>query len=303
MKRIFVIAGIAGAFLFAACTEKGPAIDFGGKSNKIDTTYVQANDTIQQRNVVIEEFTGVSCSNCPKGHAAIAAMQAKYPGRIVAVGLYEKNNANTDPITGLTVQDLRTDDATMICNIIYGSVNQLPGAGVDRVEAGTPASLQLDRSIWASQVDARIGATAPASVSNAPVSLYVNSSFDKSSRVVTVTVRSVFTQAFSKNVKMTVGIVEDSIMEAQEDNAPLPVHYDTVYTQNHVLRATISQATGDGFLAGVANKEVGRVYQRTYKYTVPDAWVAEHCRIFAFVQTDDPGSKEILQGAETKLSQ
>lgn len=295
MKRILAIAGVAGTFLFTACTEKGPAIDFGGKSTKVDTTYVQTNDTVQQRNVVIEEFTGVSCSNCPKGHEAIATMQTKYPGRIVAVGLYEKYNTNTDP-NPLTVQDLRTDDATTICNIIYGSVNQLPGAGVDRVAAGTPASLQLDRSIWASQVDTRIGAVAP-------VSLYINSSYDKASKVVTVTVRSVFTQAFSKNVKMTVGIVEDSIMEAQEDNAPLPVHYDTVYTQNHVLRATISQATGDGFLANVANKEVGRVYQRTYKYTVPDAWVAEHCKIFAFVQTDDAGSKEILQGAETKLSQ
>ncbi|MGN6569108.1 MAG: Omp28-related outer membrane protein [Flavipsychrobacter sp.] len=295
MKRILVMAGVAGTFLFAACTEKGPAIDFGGKSTKVDTTYVQTNDTVQQRNVVIEEFTGVSCSNCPKGHTAIAGLETKYPGRVVAVGLYEKNNGNTDP-NPLTVQDLRTDDATTICNTIYGSVNQLPGAGVDRVEAGTPASLQLDRSIWTTQVDARINVTAP-------VSLYINSSFDKASRVVTVTVRSVFTQAFNKNVKMTVGILEDSIMEAQEDNNPLPVHYDTVYTQNHVLRATISQATGDGFLASVANKEVGRVYQRTYKYTVPDAWIAEHCNIFAFIQTDDPGSKEILQGAETKLSQ
>jgi len=293
MKRIFAVAGVAAILSMAACTEKGPLIDFGGKTSKTDTTYVQANDTVQDRNVVIEEFTGVSCSNCPKGHATIASIEAKYPGRIIAIGLYEKANANTDP-NPCTKQDLRTDDASSICSAIFGSVSLLPGAGIDRVVAGAPPSIQLDRSIWPTQADTRIAVPAP-------VSMYVNSKYDAASRIVTVTVRSVFTQAFNKGVRLTVGVVEDSIIEAQEDNNPLPVHYDTIYVQNHVLRATISQATGDAFLSSVANKEIGRVYQRTYTYTIPAAWVDAHCKIFAFVQTDDASSKEILQGAETKL--
>lgn len=293
MKRIFAVAGVATILLMAACTEKGPLIDFGGKTGKADTTYVQTSDTVQDRNVVIEEFTGVSCSNCPKGHATIASIQAKYPGRIVAIGLYEKGNGNTDP-NPCTKQDLRTDDASSICSVIFGSVSQLPGAGIDRVVAGAPPSIQLDRSIWPAQADARIAVPAP-------VSMYITSQYNAASRVVTVTVRSVFTQAFNKGVRLTVGVLEDSIIEAQEDNNPLPVHYDTIYVQNHVLRATISQATGDAFLSSVANKEVGRVYQRTYTYTLPAAWVAAHCKLFAFVQTDDASSKEILQGVETKL--
>lgn len=300
MKRIFAVAGVATILSMAACTEKGPLIDFGGKTGKTDTTYVQANDTVQDRNVVIEEFTGVSCSNCPKGHATIGSIEANYPGRIIAIGLYEKNNANTDP-NPCTKQDLRTEDASIICGAIFGSVSQLPGAGIDRVIAGSPPSIQLDRSIWPAQVDARIGVTAPVNVSKAPVSMYINSQYDAANRIVTVTVRSVFTQAFNKGVRLTVGVVEDSIIEAQEDNNPLPVHFDTIYVQNHVLRATISQATGDAFLSSVANKEVGRVYQRTYTYTLPAAWVAAHCKLFAFVHTDDASSKEILQGVETKL--
>lgn len=291
MKRVFAIAAVAAVFAFASCTEKGPIIDFGGR--KSDTTYVQTNDTVQQRNVLIEEFTGVSCSNCPKGHALIASLETSYPGRIVAVGLYEKNNINTDP-NPKTVDTLNTDDATAICNSIYGGVNTMPGAGIDRVEAGSPLSLQLDRSIWGAQVATRINVTAP-------VSLYVTSQYDDASRIVTVTVRAVFTQAFSNGVRMTLGVTEDSINEAQEDNNPLPIHYDSPYMQNHVLRATISQPTGDIFLTSIANKEVGRVYQRTYTYTLPNKWVANNCNIFAFVQTDGAGSQEILQAAVTKL--
>ena len=36
----------------------------------------------QNRNVVIEEFTGINCQNCPDGHRVANSLMATYPGRV-----------------------------------------------------------------------------------------------------------------------------------------------------------------------------------------------------------------------------
>ncbi|MBA3829553.1 MAG: Omp28-related outer membrane protein [Taibaiella sp.] len=291
MKRLFPLAVAMVIFCLTACKEKAPLIDFGTLP-VVDTTYTASPEAVQNRNVLIEEFTGVSCANCPAGHKVVASIEASYPNRIVAIGLYEFGVNLTEPIIGLSHQDLRNDSATIIATNVYLSVSSLPTAGIDRVlEAG---KLQIDRSLWPTKVAARIS-TPPA------VNMYLTSKYNSASNVLTVTVKTTFPQSTSTDISLTTGITEDSIVEAQEDG----IVVDTIYVQNHVLRDYISAPTGSNVLHSVTTKAAGTVFQRTYTYTLPAKavnWNLSHCKVFAFMSVNaDATTKEVLQAVETPL--
>ena len=47
----------------------------------------------QNKNVIIEEFTGRSCPNCPDGHRIANAIMEAYPGRVWAINLHSGGNS------------------------------------------------------------------------------------------------------------------------------------------------------------------------------------------------------------------
>jgi hypothetical protein len=46
----------------------------------------------EAKHVVIEEFTGVRCPNCPQGHQIISAIKAANPEKVVAVSFHPINS-------------------------------------------------------------------------------------------------------------------------------------------------------------------------------------------------------------------
>ena len=66
MKKLPLLALSAAAmFWLSACEEKGPLINFEDGPVASDTTYVAAPETPQTKKLLVEEFTGASCTNCP----------------------------------------------------------------------------------------------------------------------------------------------------------------------------------------------------------------------------------------------
>ena len=56
------------------------------KANAQEPQYVSKEQ--QNRNVLIEEFTGRKCINCPSGHIQAKAIEEAYPGRVWAINLH-----------------------------------------------------------------------------------------------------------------------------------------------------------------------------------------------------------------------
>lgn len=50
--------------------------------------------TPQDKNVVLEEFTGVNCVFCPDGHARAQAIQDAYPDRVSLINIHTGGFAN-----------------------------------------------------------------------------------------------------------------------------------------------------------------------------------------------------------------
>ena len=116
----------------ASCKEKGPLIDFSGIVAK-DTTYMTAPPaTAQLRNVLLEEFTGIKCVNCPEGHTAVAALEQANQGHLIPIAIHPKNNPLSDNLPLISPIDFRTDDGTAIGAVIYSTPTAFPSGGVDR---------------------------------------------------------------------------------------------------------------------------------------------------------------------------
>ena len=292
MKKALLLAG--SVLLFAACTEKGynvtPRVEGG------DTTYLAATESAQQRVVLIEEYTGVTCPNCPNGHALVATLQAQYAGRLLAVSYYGDVSPQAKPIEGHTKEDFRITDAVDIASTIFGGVAGLPIAGIDRVKKG--ADVLVFQNFWAGDVEKRMAVASPVNVS-------VTSQWSAGDRTAIIRVSVAYTSAVTKKQALTLMLTENDLVDAQESVNPDPNSNDPLilenYTFKHVLRDIITPVTGEAMLDEFAIKEAGRVYERTFVYPVSDKWKADKCTLIAIVHNAETDNKEVVQAAEAKL--
>ena len=295
MKKQF-IAICSVALFFTACKEVPPTINYS-TLNYVDSTYVGATPATDAHNVLVEEFTGQSCSNCPAGHTELDNEAASNPGRVNVISLYEndKNNPLNNPPPG-SVYDLRTDVAlTLGLSSIYGGGINLPAAGVDRVPlAGTTTNL-IGSGSWPTAINSRLTTTG---------SLNLNIASSYASGVATITALITYTQSVSSMQNLSIVVVEDSIVGLQE--FPFGA-IDSTYTFNDVFRGMVTAVPlGDPILDSLDTKAAGRVLHRVYTYTLPVVTPAinpSHCRVIAFVNATGAGSDyHVFQSAQTKLA-
>ena len=83
MKKITILL-LAGLFLVLGCEEASIVIHPDMENDPTDTT---DTDSIV-RQVLIEEFTGVRCVNCPEGSIAIENLLEAYDEQLVAISIH-----------------------------------------------------------------------------------------------------------------------------------------------------------------------------------------------------------------------
>ena len=274
---------------FASCEEKGPNINLTAPpAVATDTTYTATLETPQPRQVLVEEFTGVKCPNCPEGHAVLRSLLTSFPNSVNIVSYQAYNSAQTEPIKDETRTDNRTQAATEISTIVYGGIPSLPTAGIDRAPVG--GSLLNSRSLWPTITETR-------SKIASPINLTISSAYDAASRQVTATVRMAYTQSVSQPHRLSLALTEGGIVDAQEYPDSVQLDYD----HEHVFREFLTSTTGDALLNDMATKEAGRVIERRFVFLLKEAYKPENCYLLGFVHYADANEKSVLQSAQKKI--
>lgn len=284
MKKYILLTAISVGTLWMvnSCKEIGPDINLGGNKNVLsDTTYVDpVIPAAQPKNVVLEEFTGVRCTNCPQGHQIIYDLKAQYPGRVISLSCH--------PFTSLTapysysVQDLRTQKAQDLFAFL-GNAGNLPIGSIDRKLFSGQSALLVDKQNWSNFTTQQISLSPP-------VNIDLQRLYDSVSRELTVIATVVYTQPVTQDNRLTIALTESKIVTAQLDGT---VH-DTFYTHNDVLRDFITGTQGDVLDADLV---AGRTFKRIYKRTLEPKWKAENMHIAAYVH-EHINAKQIYQGRE-----
>ncbi|MCS6934277.1 MAG: Omp28-related outer membrane protein [Chitinophagales bacterium] len=265
--------------LLPGCEEVGPAINLGKNSSTVsDTTYVELPaPAAEAKNVLIEEFTGVRCPNCPQGHDKITTIKANHPGRVVSVSLHPINSLG-HPYP-FSAQDLTNQEAQTLFDYL-GQIGIQPAAGIDRMLFSGETKILLDRSKWESRVNQQINAPTP-------VNLSLSKTYDADKRELKIVAELRYTSDVSELNKLTVMLTESNIVTAQLDGSEI----DTFYVHKDVMRDVVSETQGDLLNAPLV---AGRVFRKVYRQTLAPAWKPENMHIVAFVH-EYVNSKKVYQ--------
>ena len=227
--------------------------------------------------VLLEDYTGVKCNNCPEAGALALQLQEQNEGHLVVLGVHPKS-ALQNPAGGFP--DFRTDDGNEWNN--YFNIGAYPNGLVNRTGV-------VGASEWTSAVNNVIG-------NDAPVRLIVKTEFNEGTRELKLSIHAKFLQNVeSDDVRITTCMMEDNIVGKQQT----PDGIDANYVHRHVFRGTADNQTWGRVLSSTESISEGSNFITNMKFTVSDDYNADEFYIVAFIS--DNNTKEVLMAAETKI--
>lgn len=286
MNKVFV-ALFSVSFLLSlpACKEVGPNINLRGNENSVaDTTYVESPvQTAETKNVVIEEFTGVRCPNCPQGHQIINSIKAANPGKIISVSLHPINSLGRP--YPFSPEDFQRPKAQTMFDYL-GQIGLEPAGGVDRKLFTGETNILMDKSKWSGYSSAQLALSTP-------VNLSLDKIYDSVQNKLTVIAELHYTQSVAEPNRLTILLTESNMIAPQLNGSVI----DTFYTHKDVMRDFVTGSLGDDLPVTL---EPGRVIRKIYKVSLDAAWKPENMHIVAFVH-EFQNSKLIYQGKEVEV--
>jgi len=280
---LFALIGLG--ISFNACDENPPFIIDYGAGALSDTTYITTDiPAAQQKIVVIEEFTGVQCVNCPDGHIAMANIVDTYGDRIVPFSIHA--GFLSDPYTE-SLQDFVTEQGQVLHDNF--EIPAYPAAVVDRVQfAGESRISLLDFNAWATRVGEQLALSTPVNID------FPEITYDEATRVLTAFVQVTYTEALDATHNLSVVLAENHIVDVQL--TPSGKNYE--YEFEHVFRTMLTPVTGTDL---GSDFEAGRVFIKSFGIIVPESWNAEELEVAAMVHDIETGV--IIQGNRTYVSE
>lgn len=252
---------------------------------------VDPGDTNSVKKVVLlEDFTGIGCNNCPSASEVAADIVETYPDQVVVVAIHAGPFADPRQINPGGV-DYRTEVGTELYSDF--GFSSLPNGLVNRIEIG--GSRVLGVSAWFESVASELNEVAT-------VDLAVETMFDSSTRKATVDVGIEALSDLPEHSFVSVWLLESGMVSPQKDNRQ-PSGKVENYTHKHVLRATFNGTYGDQLAPSALLK--GQELEKQFELTLDQEFDAEHCSVVVFVHVFDEtsGDRTVLQAAEVHLGE
>lgn len=263
MKKIFNILSIFAIALFCACD----TIDE-------DDRFIGPVEFTPKKNVLIEDFTGQRCQNCPLASETVKSLQDLYgQEHIIAVAIH--GGFLSLPTT--TSVGLATPTGEEYNK--YWGIDSWPKGMVDR-NAANPAGGATNHTSWAAQVIQRL-VEEPKVEITVSEALYDTISLKLNIKVDLATKKKL-------NGKVQLWLTENNIVTLQTLPTGKP---NPQYVHNHVFRAAVNGTWGE-------DVTLGKGEEASLNYTVDlngQKWVPENLAVVAFVYNDEEG---VLQAVE-----
>jgi len=271
MKNWFFIAGLF--FILIGCEEEAPFINLQPEVNDtglVDTSYISPTDTVPQtKNILISDYTGVKCPNCPKAAEIAKEISEKYPGRVIVYGIHA--NAIFGSPYPESKEDYRTEDGEALYDF-FGRAPQ-PAGDIDRVLFPGENTIMAPYTKWKQYADRRIKV-------NNPLNLYLSSTYDSVTNEAIVRVKVWYLQEMQETHFLSLAVLQNNIIDYQIDITEKLPNYE----HDHVLRDFITPYSGSPL---IQNPEKNRVIIKEFRVNLnnleTDLWVREDMTVSAFV--------------------
>ena len=199
----------------------------------------------ENKKVVLEEFTGITCGYCPDGHVIAQNIQNNNPGNVFLINIHQGSFANP----GNSGFDFRTPFGNAIAAQV--GANFYPSGTINR------NSNALGRGEWTSAANTALG-------QSSDVNVGVEADIDVETNTITVHVEAFYTaDSPESNNKLNVALLQNNTIGPQTDYAN---GNTTEYNHMHRLVWLITGQWGEVITTTTA----GTFIDETYTYDIPD---------------------------------
>ena len=256
----------------------------------------------QTRHILIEDYTGFRCGNCPDAHKRIEALRTAQPEIVHSIAIHAGGYATP---TAIDNPDFRTEDGIELHNH-YG-IDSYPTGILNRMafpDFGESGGLKVSRGYWV-----RCGRII--AQNTADVNIYTESSYDSATKKISIDVELYYLKGIEAGkTALCLSLLQNGIIGMQHGADDV-----TEYEHNHMLRDMITPVWGD-VINGDGTTQLengtmtvdGKYVKAHYEYTLPSDYRgiptdAFNTDILAFViDTNEKNNYEILNVTETHVN-
>lgn len=259
-KTIFII--FAALMALSACDTIAP-----------EDRFVQTEETqTEDRSVLLMDFTGWQCVNCPEAAQIANSLQRRYPENLIVVSMHPAGSAFTKEGTN----DFASNQALEYLQAFGGSTaSALPTGVVDMTEID--GDYMVDRQKWPTAVTSRLAM---------PTDFKISLTATENSCSYTVSPKSIT----DRNVNLLLWLVEDSIVSPQVTKDGT----NPDYVHRHVFRKCLNGTD----IWGESIADPNADYENTAFYELPQR-VGDHFLVVAVLV--DADTHEVLQATEARI--
>lgn len=283
-----IILLVASMQHFSSCKEVGPIVDLG--NTPIDTTLIDTSYSIaslpatQAKIVLIEDFTGVRCINCPDGHEQAANIEAANPQRVIALSLH----SDFLGVAYVGQPELRIPEAQDLENLL-GPAPAKPVAAIDRVLFTGETDILQFLQQWSGRTNEQL-------TKNVAVNIALENRLETTDDGVSIIAKAtaIYLQNITAENRITLILIEENVVAAQLTNSGV----DSNYVHKNVARVFLTRFNGNVINA---EKNSGTVIVKEFKLNnVPATWKLIDLKVVAFIH-EFGSSQKVLQTTVAKV--
>jgi thiol-disulfide isomerase/thioredoxin len=226
--------------------------------------------------VLIEDFTGHYCGNCPAAHEILIQLLDKYKERLVPLCIHAGFFAGTT-----FGENYTTDYTTPEGNVLFDYFNS-PDPPVGLVNRTPSENPVLTKDTWDAAIAEQLKKPAP-------VHINIQNTFDVETRKLGVMTEVIILKDTDLAISISVYLSEDSLISGQLDYNAVPSDIPD-YIHRYVFRASLNGTFGEVISTGKIYK--GDILEKNYFMTLPPEFNEKHCNVIVFVSDDE--TKEVL---------
>lgn len=257
-------------------------------SNIDDTIFFADSVNVTEKHVLLEDFTGHKCINCPEAALEAHALAEESNHRLIIYAVHAGFYASPDNI-GLYTANFQTATGDELNNQFQIFFN--PSGLINR-KSFNGSMVQIAAN-WTSVINSELA------LDNMADMKLKNTYYPKrNSFKIDIELKPVVN--LSGKYKVCIFIAEDSIVSPQKNNnisiGPVPDWED--YLHRNILRGALNTTFGE-YLSPDGSLQINQKYSKSIFYTPNTNWVTNNCNIIAYVYNED--TWEVIQVAELGL--
>ncbi len=242
--------------------------------------YYDTTDSTTSKHVLLEEFTGHLCTNCPEAALAAHEWAEESDHRLIIYSIHAGNFAALDPEHGYgTDFTCPTGNALFADFQVWGN----PTAMIDRVTRNTIKVLQF--GIWQDVINEEMVRENVIDLKIQNIYYPADSNENLDLNTLEINILATIKQPLEGKYKLAVVLVEDHLLSMQKNEdasiGPSPDWPD--FDHRNVLRDAVNGTYG-GYITADGTVTAGQSYgQKFYYDTFDPDWVIANCNVIAYI--------------------